>query len=294
MKKVKGLVLFLLTVCVLTVMPAVLKMDVQAESTTYCIGGKNNEGKYCFQKGYPWDASAEHKDIIYLQYNIKEGDKVVIYPEASGVELEIGVRIADLTFTPGTSAVAYLQNSCDAVYVLGGASAAINGDIVRGEVYGGAAANFNNNVETGIVHDDAKVYFGGNVNRLEILAEKKLKAYVQVAGTVNTLVVQGGEHVDYVVQNIHEGKMKMEKGELQTSSKYFNAKLTGEEAATMSEFTKTQQAAAQSAPAAGNNASSSDYDAVPKTGDTTNAFAWFIMAAAFAGVAVFARKRSEA
>lgn len=290
MKKVKGLVLFLLTVCVLTVMPMAMKMDVGAESTTYCIG-KNKEGEYCFQKGYPWDTVTPVEEIIYLQYHIKDGDKVVVYPDASGVELEINAKIADLTINQATGVVVKAE-SYDVVYVLSGSMASIHGDITKGVAYGGTAVNFNNYVETGVVYEDATVNFVDDVNCLEVYAEEKIKATINVLGAVNTLLVQAGENIDYLVQNIGEDKMEMEDGEFLTRGNYFNTYLTGEEARVMAEFIKNQPLATP-APAANNNASSSsDYDEVPKTGDTTNAFAWLVMAAAFGGAAVFARKRS--
>jgi len=291
MKKVKGLVLFLLTVCVLTVMPMAMTLDVNAESITYSVGYEDNH--YRYQIGYPWDDSAQHRELYYLEQDIEDGDKVVVYPSASGVELNLNARLADLTVNQATDVVIKAKGY-DLVNVLTGSTASIHGDITKAVAYDGTAVNFNNNVVTGIAYEEASVNFMGNVDRLEVYGEDEPEASMEVKGTVNTLVVQGGSHIDYVIQNISAGKMKMEDGHLRTSSKYYNTNFTGEEAEAMSEFTKAQVAqATPSAPAANNNASSSsDYDEVPKTGDTTNAFAWLVMAAAFGGAAVFARKRS--
>ena len=292
MKKVKGMILFLLTVCVLAVMPMAMKMDVNAESVTYSVGFDDSD--YKFQIGYPWDEDAQHRELYYLEQDIKDGDKIVIYPSASGVKLNLNARLADVTVNQATDVVVTAKGY-DAVYFLTGSTGAANGTVSKGVAYGGTKVNFNGSVGTGIVYEESSLNFQGNVERLEIYGEDQPKANVEVAGTVNTLVVQGGSHVDYLIQNIHEGKMKMEDGHLRTSSKYFNARFDGSEAETMSEFTKNQAAAAPAtpaAPAAGNGNTSNDYDAVPKTGDTTNAFAWLMAAVAFAVVAVYARKRS--
>lgn len=270
MKKVKGLVLFLFTVCVLTVMPMAMKMDVNAE--TYTINDVDGETR--FQTGYPWDDSDSSREMYYLRQQIKDGDSIVVAETDGRIEEHFEVRLANLTIDKATNC-AVGADYIEECYVLGKSYAAINGTVNKAYVYDYATATFN-----------------GDVNYLQAVGVNyEVRAVITSNARVyNFVSVEHGEESKHGY-DFASGKFYLAEDKIKTKAEFYSTVPTEASIAALS-----GQAPAQATPAApaNNNSAANDYDEVPKTGDTTNAFAWFIMAAAFAGVAVFARKRSEA
>lgn len=269
MKKVKGLVLFLLTVCVLTVMPMVMKLDVNAE--TYTLNDVNGETR--FQTGYPWDAEDSSREMYYLREMIKDGDSIVVAETDGRIEEHFNVRLANLTIDKATNC-AVGADYIEECYVLGKSVAAINGTVNKAYVYDYATCTFN-----------------GDVNYLEAIGVNyEVRAVISSNARVYNFV-----SVEHGAESKHgydfaSGKFRLAEDKIKTKSEFYSTTPTEASIKALG----GSVAETPSAPAASNNAasSSSDYDAVPKTGDTTNAFAWLVMAVAFAGVAVIARKRS--
>lgn len=269
MKKVKGLVLFLLTVCVLTVMPMALKMDVNAE--TYTINDVNGETR--FQTGYPWDANDSSREMYYLRQQIKDGDSIVVAETDARIEEHFEVRLANLTVDKATNC-AVGADYIEECYVLGKSYCAINGTVNKAYVY-----------------DYATVTFNGDVNYLQAVGVNyEVRAVITSNARVyNFVSVEHGEESKHGY-DFASGKFYLAEDKIKTKSEFYSTTPTASSLAALG----AAPAPATPAASANNNTAANDYDEVPKTGDTTNAFGWLIVAAAFGSVAIFARKRSEA
>ena len=142
----------------------------------------------------------------------------------------------------------------DAVYILDGSTASINGDVSHAYVYGSAHATFINNVDT-----LEMLGMGTGLNNLH--------AYIGCQGTVNHLIAK--DNVDqrtyFEYYSFAKNKLDIYDGSVKTEEQYYSKTApAATEAATTPEApaATTATAPAQSATASG------EYDNVPKTGES--------------------------
>jgi len=183
-----------------------------------------------------WKEDGHHRELYYLQQDIKDGDTIVIDGTGS-IDLTVGVNLGNLTIlNPDFSMVA--AKSIDKFYAGGNCSAAINCDVNEAYVYDQCSVNFNNNVKY-----------------VEIICKDGPKANVAVLGTASHVKGWDGTKVSYEAYNFASGKLRINDGALKTDA---------------ADYSTTPSAApapsVPSAPAAGSS-SADDYDEVPKTGD---------------------------
>ena len=108
----------------------------------------NEMSDWWYQLGSEWDENAEHRQIYYMNEQIKNGD-IIIVGNAAPEMLNINVRLSNLTIqrdAEGKMAMVNVSGGIDNCYVLKDAQAAITGNVTNAYVYGAALANFNSNV----------------------------------------------------------------------------------------------------------------------------------------------------
>lgn len=253
MKKLTKIVSLLFAVAICVLLPDAAALTASAEEpVTYYVKYLADNNEWRFQLGSAWNDQGYHRELYYLNQDIKDGDIVVVDGNSSSV-LEIPVHLSNLTFYMGTSAVVTAK-SIDECFVLRDCVCAINGDTSVAYVYDSARCTFNNNVGTLNVLNDA--------TRNDSL----LRSTVTVGGTVDHLIGHDGAKLHYELYSFAAGKLVVENGDVKTDTSLYST----------------------TAPAAGstqNTSSSADeYDDVPKTGDSTLIF-WLlgISAICFAG-----------
>lgn len=268
MKKLKKIlpVLATFTLCILSF--ARLPLLVHAEEpVTYYVKFIDNEWR--FQTGSTWDDQGFHRELYYLQQDIKDGDLLVIDGSGSRLYLELNVRLSNLTSCHANEAVVTAKG-IDNCYVLENSIFAVNGDVTNAYVYDNATSTFNN-----------------NVTNLEIIGkENLLKATITVMGTVNYLKGQDGVNTHFELYNFAAGKLVIENGSIKTDASYYSTTPQSTAATAPSTAAASSSAAAEtptaSAPAASGTAStaaSGEYDDVPKTGEA-NICIWLLGIAA--------------
>lgn len=260
-KKMKLFVSMLAAVAMLVLLPGGNAMTAQAEEAkTYSIkyiGGDINDWRYV--PGNTFEDGMYHRELYYLkQDDLKDGDLVIIYPGdavPNGKELDLsGFRLSNLTVHQNVNAVVFTGGVKDC-YVLAGAYTAINGDVTNAHLYDNVSCNFNNNVQDMVLH------IAGDPH-----------SNIACAGTVGMFLIleDSTNNSRGVYYDIPNNTMKYVNGTIQFPSwspepteAYLQAKAgTGE---------ATPAPAATAAP----TGDSSEYDKVPKTGESSLA-AWLI------------------
>ncbi len=204
-------------------------------ATTYSLKYVESLGEWRFQEG-SWSESGYDMGLYYMYQNIKDGDTIVIVGGHQHLDIDLNVRLSNLT-TYDCGTIVVKANGIDEVYILTQSTVAINSNVTYAEVYGSATVNFNNNVGT-----------------LKVLNTKEnlLYASVNVLGTVDYLYCGGKDYAHYELYNFEVGSLAIADGSLKTdASKFSNTPVV-------------TPAPAPSTPVAG---SSGEYDEVPKTAD---------------------------
>lgn len=286
MKRLKKFVALLTVAAVCFTVPGLGKLTVKAaEPVTYVVSYSSEKGDWMYKQASSWSDEASERELYYLQQSIKDGDYVVVdnnNGSGNSKPLKLSVRLGNLTVrsSAGETAVVY-ANGYDNVFVLVNTTAAINGDVSHAYVYGNARANFNNNVDT-----------------LEMLGTEdesgnNLHAYIGCLGTVNHLIAKDNRDqlTYYEAYNFAQGKLTVEDGSLKTAGQYYSKTAAASAAAPAP---VAEQPAQTTAPTQSvqNTASSSAYDDVPKTGETSMAV-WFLGAAAVCLIGGYAVRRKH-
>ncbi len=235
-----------LLVCLSPMARDVLVVHAQ-EPTTYYLKYVESEGEWRFQTGSAWQDNGYHRELYYMQQDIKDGDLLVVDSAGNSLTLDVGVRLSNLTVLNGTAVIT--TKGIDNCYVTNDAVCVANGDVTNAYLYRNALANFNN-----------------NVNYLEVNDDQDIQSEVVVAGTVadfHQVCLYKG--LDLHLYNFQANTMHYAKGSLKTEEKYYSA--------TPAEGTATGPAPAPSTPApeqapapAPSAPASDEYDDVPKTG----------------------------
>ena len=272
MKKIKKLLaLFTLAAVCLTI-PGAGKTTVKAvEPTTYVVrylvSTNTHDSGWYYEVGSAWDDNATHRETYYMMQDIKDGDRVVIDTDASSpnCDLNFPVRLNNLTVKT-TSTVVPTAKGYDAVYILDGCTASINGDVAHAYVYGTAHATFVNNVDT-----LEMLGMGNNLNNLH--------ATIGCQGTVNHLIARenSDQSIYFEYYNFAKDKLRIEDGSVKTDEAYYSK--TAPAATAEAPQATAQPAASATQPTQQPAASASAYDDVPKTGESALPFC-------LAGVAV--------
>lgn len=255
MKKLKTLVSLLTAVAVCVLLPGFNTLTVSAEEpVTYYVkyieGDTKSEWRY--QVGATWDDKGVHRELYYMNQDIKDGDLVIVDGNVSGNPLNIPVRLGNLTILHGSGTVVQ-TNGIDECFVLRDSVVAINGDIKNAYVYNNARCSFNDNVDT-----------------LQVTDDQGLHAYITVAGTVKHLTGSDPYQTYYDFYSFAKGKLVIEDGRVKTAETDYSTTPAAEQA--------------PSAPKAPSQAPSGEYDDVPKTGESNLVFYLLgISALCFAG-----------
>lgn len=269
MKRLKKFVALFTVAAVCLAVPGVGKMTAKAaEPTTYVVNFSSEKGEWRAKQASTWSDEAQDRELYYLQQDIKDGDYLVVENTDGGgnsTPLKLSVHLGNLTIKASNNETAVVHaNGYDSVYVLGDTNAAINGDVAHAYVYGSASANFNSNVTT--------LEIIGTDNGIE---NNNLHASVNVAGTVNHLIAKDNrdQSTFYEAYNFSAGKLVIEDGSLRTETQYYSKTASAETTPAA-----TPQPAATAAPSTPAASSSSEYDNVPKTGESS-AMIWLLGAA---------------
>lgn len=149
-KKGKALVSTLMAALLLALLPGSSLLTAHAaEAKTYSvkfIGGSINDWRYV--EGNKFEDDAYHRELYYLNQELKDGDTVVVYGGDTDPTRELhltAVRLENLTVAQNTTAIIFTGGVKDC-YILGGAFAAINGDVTNAYLYDSVTCTFNNNV----------------------------------------------------------------------------------------------------------------------------------------------------
>lgn len=244
---------------ILAFLPGANALTVSAEEpATYYLmyeNDANGEGRWYYQPGSEWDGNAEHKEIYYMQEMLKNGDLVIVGNAAPSL-LTLNVHLSNLTIsnTSGELAMVSVTGGIDNCFFLNGTSGSITGNVTNAYVNGASMANFNSNVTNLYSHND----------------NPDAKATIGVSGTVAYFEsVDSNEINTPYGTNFAANTFRVENGELKTDSSQYTRDISGGPV-TSGTPSRTQTA---SRPAA-----SGEYDAVPKTGESSPA-AWLALAA---------------
>lgn len=264
-KSIKSIVSILAAIAVLVMVPAGNVLPVKAaEPVTYSIkyiGGSVNDWR--FQPGSTFDDGGYHWSIYLLNQDLKDGDAVVIYPGevTPNKELNLGtVKLGNLTIYQNAHAVV-LTGGIKDCYVLAGSTSAINGNVTNAYLYDGTTCTFNNDVL------DMTLYFNGAAPTSNL----------SCAGTVGHFkgVSNDNGRIHYEFYSISKGAFLIENGISLIPYEKCSPLPT-------EEYLQAAEAASVPATAAENNTSkdTSEYDKVPKTGDSS-VYLWLFCASAF-------------
>lgn len=267
MKQIKKMVSMLVAIALLCLVPLSSNtLSVRAaEPVTYCVKYVAANDEWRFQVGSAWNDSTSHRELYYLKQDIKDGDLLVVEGSGGSLNLEVNVRLSNLTFNHGNGVVT--AKGIDACYVLKDSTCAVNGDVTNAYVYDNAVCTFNN-----------------NVGYLEVTGSYGVSETISSLGTVGHVKGILDTRVFYDVYNVAAGKLSIENGNLKTDAQYYS---TTPAADTSSASTDTP--ATTPAPAAPSN--TGEYDDVPKTGETNIIF-WLLGIAAVCIAGSYSLKKS--
>lgn len=266
MKKFKKLAVILSTIAAMVLLPMSSTMTVRAEEpVTYYLKYVDNEG-WRFQVGSAWDSNLGRREIYYLQQDIKDGDLLVVEGSPTQLDLRLSVKLSNLTLKNAATVVVGATSIQD-LYVLEGSVAAVNGDITNAYLYNGSACTINN-----------------NVTNLHVIGTYGLTATVNVVGDVAHVVGRDDYQTFYEYYNVATGKMYVKNGTVQTEAQYYSTTAPAE----------TPQPTVTPQPPAGQNTqqpSSSEYDDVPKTGESS-IYLWLLSIAGVCLAGSYTLKKS--
>ena len=279
MKKLKKMIV-LFTAALFCLLPILSQpLTVQASTpTTYYLKFIEANNEWRFLKDVTvWDDTAFHRELYYMQQDIKDGDTIVI-DSSKDINLTVYVKLANLTVLNSTMAVV-TANGYDEVYIANGSTAAVNGDVANGYVLNSSIANFNNNVGNLQVNEASAVNVLGNLKNLYMYDPTNPQADITCAGTVDYVKSYDDDYLYYEYYNFAKGSMVIDFGNVMTdASKYSTTAPAG--------------AATPSAPATSTGSSSAgEYDDVPKTGDFSVSPVWFLAIAAVCMLGYFKLER---
>ena len=264
MKYLKSLKKFLAltsTAAMLAFLPNANVLIASAEEpVTYYVMYNEEDEDWWYHLGSEWDTDAPSGSYEDLQKKVKNGDVVVVGSGSVSHALVLNVHLSNLTINNKTDILAMVNitGGIDNCYFNRGTLGSITGTVTNAYVYGASLANFNNNV--------------GNLYSYEIDSEPA--PTIGSAGSVSYFVAQRSDgSIRHSGTNFKAATFFLDGGELTTDSDYYTQDISSGPVSTVAQSTS---AATQNTTSA---ASSNEYDAVPKTGETSLAL-WLCLTAA--------------
>lgn len=264
MKYLKSLKKFLAltaTAAMLAFLPGANVLIASAEEpVSYYVMYDDEDEDWWYHLGSEWDTDAPGGSYEDLQKNIKNGDVVVVDNGSSSHALVLNVHLSNLTINNKTGNLAMINvtGGIDNCFFNRGTLASITGSVTNAYVYGASLATFHSNV--------------GNLYSFEIDSEPA--PTISVIGTVSYFVAQESDgSIGYSGTNFKAKTFFLDEGELTTDSDDYTQDISSGPVSTAAQSTS---AATQNTTSA---ASSNEYDAVPKTGETSLVL-WLCLAAA--------------
>ena len=265
MKQIKKLVT-LLTALVLCLVPLFGNtMTVNAAGYTYYIKYVESIDQWRFMPD-TWSESGHHRELYYMQLDLKDGDVIVVDGKDTNniLNLEVNVNLSGL-YVNTASPSNITAKGIDNCYVIENGQSIINAPVKNAYVYDKALAQFNNDVEN-----------------LEVIASKGdlLGATVGTNGAVKHLKAYS-TRLHYEFYDFAPGALSIVNGEFKSAE--------GTYSATPSATTTTPATPATSTPAA----PSGEYDDVPKTADIRFNPLWLVALAAACFAGSYALKKED-
>ena len=272
MKKVKKIISLLATSAMLLVASlGTNTMTVSAdEPTTFVIGFDVDYDDWRFQYGSSWVEDGESRELYYLEQEIKDGDIVVVNSDGDDtLDLKLPVTLSNLSIAQ-CGFICIGANRINQCYVLDGSSASISGYVDHAYVYNYSVGNFN-----------------GDVGTLEIFSdEEDINATVGVGGSCGHLYATDKYgNVIYNLYSFSGNTLYMREGVLE-SPEWSYSQTPG--ATPSAPAPAVSAAPTASAPAT--SSASSEYDDVPKTGDS-NLSTWLYGVSIVCFVIAFATRK---
>ncbi len=221
--------------CVLPILSQPITAEAAEEPITYYLKYLPADGEWRYQQLTAWDDKDNNGPLYYVWHHIKDGDTIVIDGAGQSIDLDLYVRLANLTVI-NVDILRVNATGIDEYYQHNGVCV-LNTDVKNAYVYNNSVCNFNK-----------------NVNDLNILGSADINASVGCLGTVGHLLGKSDYQTFYECYNIAAGQLKLEDGSFRTESKYYST------------TAPTTSAPSTSTPSTGNN--SGAYDDVPKTGSS--------------------------
>lgn len=222
--------------CVLPILSQPITAEAAEEPITYYLKYLPEDGEWRYQQLTAWDPADNNGPLYHVWHHIKDGDTLVIDGAGQNFDLDLYVRLANLTVI-NVGILRVNATGIDEYYQHNGVSV-LNADVKNAYVYNDSVCNFNK-----------------NVSDLRILGSADINASVGCLGTVGHLLGKSDYQTFYECYNIAAGQLILQDGSFRTESKYYST------------TAPTASKPATSAPATGNN-NSGAYDDVPKTGSS--------------------------
>ncbi len=232
--------------CILPILDQPITAQAE-EPITYYLKYLEDMQEWRYQQLTAWDENNHHGQLNHVLGHIKDGDTIVINGDVP-LTLELSVRLKNLTIL-NADTVIVSANGIDEYYQHDGVCV------------------LNSEVKTAYVHGNSVCNFNKNVTDLSILGENDINAYIGAIGTVGHVIGKDNHKVYYEAYSFVKDTLRIEDGSLRTEAKHYST-------------TAPSAPAVTTPPAAGN---ANDYDAVPKTGESSMA----ILLAGMAAVCLF-------
>lgn len=263
----------------LAILPNANVLTVSAEGpTTYYVKYMGEEGWH-YQTGSSWDDEASHYGIDLMQESVKNGDIVIVGDASLEEQLVFHVHLSNLTIAnrADTFAMVNVTGGIDNCHFLEGSAGSVTGDVFNGYVYNVATANFCSNVTNLYAYNNV---YGEGPN-------------IGVTGTVGYYMpeFEYNTNAPYGI-NFEADTFSVVNGDLETESHHYTRDASGGPIASSTQPATSQPAASQSSASnsSASNSSANEYDAVPKTGETSPVIWLSLAAVCCSGISLFLRK----
>lgn len=219
-----------------------------------------------------------YRSIYYMMATLKDGDLVAVYYDGSAPQdptLDLGnVRLSNLTVAQSDGFSVIYAGYIDECFLLEGTSCAINSDINVAHAYDAVTCNFNKNV---------------NELRLNFNDDNDIHSTIGCSGAVGHFLTISTNYAPYDLYNFQPDSFYLVNGLLQTPEDKYSKAPTQQPA-------PQQPSAPQATPTppsgSASQPSSSEYDSVPKTGESSPVL-WLFSIALFCGAGFCALKKSN-
>lgn len=259
-KKIKLLCGLLIAAFVLCFIPGGIgEMKAEAATSSYCVKYLADKGEYRFVSGNTWNDSLYNRELYYMLQDIKDGDTIVVDGnETNGactdpiLNLDLSnITLGNLTVVDGYVSVTVKE--CTEFMAVKSSVVTIMGNVINAHLYGWTKVNFYNNVtslELGSVSKPSVASYTGDA----IGVGTATKVFTTTDG------VEQKAYYDFKANTL-----KITKGAVTTDAANYSTTPSA----------TTTQTTPSTTPATDN----SEYDDVPKTGESPVAVILFALTA---------------